>query len=307
MSLMVVGSVALDSVYSPAGQREEALGGSAVYFSLAADVFVPVRLVGVIGSDFPRPYVDLLRSRRIDLQGLQEVEGRSFRWAGSYGEDSNDRTTLRTELGVFADFHPSLPGSYRDSSYVFLGNIQPGLQREVLEQVEAPTLVAADTMDFWIEGQREELQETLEQIDVLVINDSELKQLAAEANLLKASRRVLSMGPERLVVKKGEHGAMLLWDRGCFWVPGLPLEEVRDPTGAGDSFAGGFMGHLARTDATDLKTLKEAIIYGSVMASFCVERFSAEGLLNKDWKTVQERYHRFLELVSVEEKCEPAG
>jgi sugar/nucleoside kinase (ribokinase family) len=304
VSLMVVGSIALDSVRTPAGHRDEALGGSAVYFSLAAAPFVPTRVVGVVGSDFPEEHLALLRRRGIDLEGLQYAQGRSFRWAGDYGEDPNDRETLRTELGVFKDFHPVLPPSYRDSRHVFLGNIQPRLQCEVLDQVTAPTLVAGDTMDFWIEGQRKELEETLQRIDVLVVNDTELRQLAGDANLLKASRKVLSMGPARLVVKKGEHGAMLLWEDDCFWVPGLPLDEVRDPTGAGDSFAGGFMGYLSQGDTIDVRRMKEAMIYGSVMASFCVEHFSVDGLVQPGKAQIRERYRRFVQLVSIEEKCE---
>jgi sugar/nucleoside kinase (ribokinase family) len=301
---MAVGSVALDSVETPADRREEALGGSAVYFSLAANPFVPTRVVGVVGTDFPEAHLDLLRSRGVDLEGLRKVEGRSFRWAGSYGHDPNDRETLRTELGVFKDFHPRLPTGYLDSRYVFLGNIQPALQLEVLEQAREPVLVAGDTMDFWIEGQRKDLEETLKHLDVLVINDAELRQLAGESNLLRASRKVLSMGATWLVVKKGEHGAMLLWDGGCFWVPGLPLEDVRDPTGAGDSFAGGFMGHIARVDMVDLRTLKEAMVYGSALASLCVEHFSVDGLVRADRTTIQERYNQFLNLVSMEAVCD---
>ncbi len=304
MSLMVVGSIALDSVRTPAGRRDEALGGSAVYFSLAAAPFVPTRVVGVVGSDFPEEHLALLRGRRVDLSGLQRMEGRSFRWSGDYGEDPNDRKTLRTELGVFKDFHPVLPPSYLDSRAVFLGNIQPRLQCEVLDQVASPSLVAGDTMDFWIESQRKELEKTLQRIDVLVVNDTELRQLAGDANLLKASRKVLSMGPTRLVVKKGEHGAMLLWEDGCFWVPGLPLDDVRDPTGAGDSFAGGFMGHLSQGDTNDVRRMKEAMIYGSVMASFCVEHFSVDGLVQVGKTQIRERYRRFVQLVSMEEKCE---
>jgi sugar/nucleoside kinase (ribokinase family) len=304
MSLMVVGSVALDSVRTPAGHRDEALGGSAVYFSLSAAPFAAARVVGIVGTDFPGEHLTLLRQRGIDLEGLQRAEGSSFRWWGDYGANPNDRQTLRTELGVFEQFHPVLPPSYRDSQHVFLGNIQPLLQQEVLNQVEAPVLVAGDTMDFWIEGQRRELEETLRRIDVLVVNDTELRQLTGEANLLRACRTALAMGPTWLVVKKGEHGAMLLWKDGCFWVPGLPLEEVRDPTGAGDSFAGGFMGHLSRGDATDVRRMKEAMIYGSVMASFCVEHFSVDGLVQADRVGIRERYRRFLQLVSMEEKCE---
>ncbi len=304
MSLMVVGSVALDSVQTPAGRRAEALGGSAVYFSLAAAAFAPARLVGVVGSDFPAEHVALLKGKGVDLAGLQRLEGRSFRWSGSYGEDPNDRQTLRTELGVFEDFHPALPPSYVDSRYVFLGNIQPRLQREVMKQVARPALVAGDTMDFWIEGQRKDLEETLSLMDVLVINDAELRQLAGESNLLRACRIVLEMGPTRLVVKKGEHGALLMWDGGCFWVPGLPLEDVRDPTGAGDSFAGGFMGYVAQVGSADLRSLKEAMVYGSVMASFCVEHFSVDGLLDTDGQRIRHRYREFMQLVSMEEKCE---
>jgi sugar/nucleoside kinase (ribokinase family) len=304
MSLMVVGSVALDSVKTPAGGRDEALGGSAVYFSLSAAPFVATRVVGIVGTDFPGEHLALLRQRGIDLQGLQQAEGKSFRWWGDYGENPNDRKTLRTELGVFEHFHPVLPPAYCDSRHVFLGNIQPVLQREVLDQVEAPSLVAGDTMDFWIEGQREELEETLRRIDVLVVNDTELRQLTGEANLLRASRSALAMGPTRLVVKKGEHGAMLLWEDGCFWVPGLPLEEVRDPTGAGDSFAGGFMGYLSQRNTVDLQRMKEAMVYGSVMASFCVEHFSVDGLLQAGTDQIRDRYRRFVQLVSMEEKCE---
>ena len=279
MSLLVVGSVAFDALETPFGKVERTIGGAATYFSVAASYFTHVNLVGVVGDDFTAREAAIFRNRRIDISGLERAPGKTFFWAGRYTDNLNDRVTLATELNVFADFAPKLPPSYRDSSYIFLANIDPTLQRSVLSQVRRrPRLVALDTMNYWIERTPAELRKTLRHVQVLMINDSETRQLSSEHNLLRAARHIFRLGPRTLVIKRGEHGAMMVHARSVFSVPAFPLDEVHDPTGAGDSFAGGFMGYLASEGSTSDAALRRAMVYGSVMGSFAVERFGLDRL-----------------------------
>ena len=278
MALLVVGSVALDSLETPFGRREDVLGGSASYFSVCASFFGPTRMVAVVGEDFPEEHARFFASRGVDVGGLVRRPGRTFRWKGRYEFDLNTAHTLDTQLNVFADFRPDLPAHYRDSDYVFLGNIDPDLQRAVLDQVRAPRFVACDTMNFWISSKRESLIETLRRVDMLFVNDAEVRQLAEEHNVVKAAKRVLSLGPRAVVVKRGEHGALFFSGDEVFAASAYPLPEVFDPTGAGDSFAGGFMGYVAHRRREDHATLRRAIVLGSVLASFTVEQFSLDRL-----------------------------
>ena len=300
MSILCVGSVALDSVETPFGKADRVLGGSAVYFSAAATVFNPVQLVGVVGDDYPVDELRFLEERGADLSGIEHATGKSFFWAGRYHYDLNTRDTLDTQLGVFAEFEPKIPDSFRDARFVFLGNIDPALQHDVLNQVTAPEVVACDTMNFWIEGAREPLLELLGRVRILMVNDEEVRQLAGQANLLKAARWVQDQGPEIVVVKKGEHGAILFTDDWMFHVPGFPLEEVFDPTGAGDSFAGGFMGHLARSGEVTPATLRQAMVFGSALGSFACERFSVERLQELHTDDVAARVEEFRRLTAFE-------
>jgi sugar/nucleoside kinase (ribokinase family) len=274
MSLLVVGSVALDTIETPFGRVEDALGGSATFFSAAASLLSPVQLVGVVGEDFPVNELAFLRERGVDFRGLERKPGESFRWSGVYNFDLNSRETLETRLGVFADFQPRIPAEFHDARWIFLGNIDPDLQYDVLEQVAAPELVVCDTMNYWIEGKRESLLRLIRRVDVLLVNDSEARELSGEYNLLRAARWIQANGPRMVIVKKGEHGAVLFTEGSIFFAPGFPLEEVFDPTGAGDAFAGGFMAHLARSDDLTPDNLRRAMVYGSAMGSFAVERFS---------------------------------
>lgn len=301
MSLLVVGSVALDSVKTPFGQVEEALGGSATYFSVAASYFSEVSLVAVVGWDFPDEHLELLRERSVDLEGLQRVEGKSFRWRGEYGYDLNEARTLETQLNVFQSFKPVIPERYRDAQYVFLANIDPDLQRDVLDQVRAPTLVACDTMNFWIEGKPESLKETLKRVDILIINESEVRELAKEANIVKAAKTILSWGPKTLIIKRGEYGALRFSNHEIFSAPGFPLELVYDPTGAGDSFAGGFMGYLANVKELSEVHIRRAIIFGSTMASFNVEDFSLNRLKELTLPEIEKRFRAFKGLAHFED------
>lgn len=279
MSLLVVGSVAFDALETPFGKVERTVGGAATYFAVAASFFTRVNLVGVVGDDFTAREAAIFRNRRIDISGLERASGKTFFWAGRYTDNLNDRVTLATELNVFADFAPKLPPSYRDSSYIFLANIDPTLQRSVLSQVRRrPRLVALDTMNYWIERTPAELRKTLRHVQVLMINDSETRQLSSEHNLLRAARHIFRLGPRTLVIKRGEHGAMMVHARSVFSVPAFPLDQVHDPTGAGDSFAGGFMGYLASQGSTSDAALRRAMVYGSVMGSFAVERFGLDRL-----------------------------
>ena len=302
MDLLVVGSVALDSVKTPFGQVTEALGGSATYFSYAASFFTSVGVVATVGEDFPPEHLDLLRGRSVDLSGLQVARGQTFRWVGEYGYDLNEARTLATHLNVFADFKPRLPEGLRTPSFLFLANIAPELQREVLRQVARPRLVALDTMNFWIEGKREALLKVVGEVDALVVNEGEARQLAQEANLIKAALTLHGYGPRTVVIKRGEYGALMVNGGRFFFTPAYPLESVFDPTGAGDTFAGGLMGYLARQGQTDEATLRRAIVYGSVMASFAVEDFSLERLKRLKESEIGARFESFQELVSFEGK-----
>ena len=301
MQILVVGSVAYDTVRTPFGAVTEVLGGSAAYFSVAAAFFTDVRLVAVVGEDFAEEHLHLLRERRVDLEGLSRVPGRTFRWRGEYGFDLNEAKTLETHLNVFATFQPCIPPAYRESEVVFLANIDPDLQREVLGQVAAPRLVAADTMNFWIMGKPESLRETLKQVHTLLINDAEARMLAGEPNLVKAARKLLSWGPQSLVIKRGEYGALMFSDGWWFSAPALPLEQILDPTGAGDSFAGGFLGYLANTGNFSLDNIRKAVIMGSVMASFAVEDFSLNRLTRLTYPEIEARYREFKALVHFED------
>lgn len=302
MGLLIVGSLGLDTVITPFDRVEDALGGSATYISLAASYFSgPVELVGVVGKDFPDEYVKLLEDHNVDLEGLQKEEGKTFRWGGKYHYDLNVRDTLFTELNVFEKFDPVIPEKFRKSKYVCLGNIDPTLQLKVLEQMIDPQLVVCDTMNYWIEGMKEELLQLLKRVDVLIINDSEARLLAQEPNLIKASKMIRDLGPQTLIIKKGEHGAMLFTDDTIFSAPAYPMEMIFDPTGAGDSFAGGFTGHLFKTRDLSPNNLKCAVIYGSSMASFCVEKFSTKGLEELSTLKIHDRYREFLNISRIDE------
>lgn len=295
--LAVVGSVALDSVTTPFGKVREVLGGSATYFSYAASFFTTVRLVATVGDDFPAEHLRLLKERGIDMTGLQTSRGRTFRWVGEYGFDLNEARTIDTQLNVFADFRPMLPSSLKKTPFLFLANIAPELQLDVLRQMERPQLTALDTMNFWIQGRREALLRVLPEVDVLLVNDGEARQLVKEPNLIKAAREILTLGPRTVVVKRGEYGAVMVSNGQFFFVPAYPLESVFDPTGAGDAFAGGFMGYIAAQGVVDQATVRRAIVYGSVMASFTVEDFSLNRLARLSTAEVERRYAGFQELV----------
>ena len=298
MSILVVGSIALDSVQTPFGKVKDALGGSATYFSVSASYFTKVNLVAVVGRDFPQRHVDLLEKHKINVQGLQKVEGKTFRWAGHYMKDLNQAETTKTELNVFSDFKPQIPKAYTDSKYVFLANIDPELQLKVLSQVKKPKLVACDTMNFWISSKPEALKKLFKHIDFVVINEAEVKQLAKDKNLITAAKKILALGPKALVIKRGEYGSMFFEKNGVFCAPALPLEKVSDPTGAGDTFAGGFMGYLSKCDNLNSKNFRKAIVYGSVMASFNVEGFSLSNLDKLTWAKIQNRFKQFESLTS---------
>ena len=303
MSVLVVGSLALDSIETPFGSAKDKVGGSATFISAAASYFnSPIRLVGVVGGDFPQEGIDFLERRNVDLEGLQVIrEGKTFRWAGRYHYDLNERDTLSTDLNVFEKFDPVIPEKYRKNNIICLGNIDPVLQRRVLDQVEKPRFVVCDTMNYWIERKNEELRETLKQINVLILNDSEARLLSHEPNLFKAGRTIRQMGPSVVIVKKGEHGALLLTDQLVFSAPAYPMENILDPTGAGDAFAGGFVGWLARTDDMSEENLKRAVIYGSTLASFCVEKFGVDGLADLTYLSIQDRFRQFRELSRFDE------
>jgi sugar/nucleoside kinase (ribokinase family) len=289
--VLVVGSVALDTVRTPFGEAAGVLGGAASYASVAASFFTPVRMVGVVGEDFPDTYIADLGRRQIDLSALRRAPGQTFRWSGYYEFDLNQAHTTATELNVFQAFRPELPEAHRRSPFVFLANIDPALQLYVLDQVRQPKLVACDTMNYWIEHARDKVMEVLARVDIALINDAEARELSGKSNLIAAARAVLDAGPGAVVIKKGEHGALLLSHDSYFAAPGYPLEEVRDPTGAGDTFAGGLIGHLARVGETDDAALRRAVICGSVMASFTVEDFSLRRLLRLSPEEIAERYH----------------
>jgi cytidine kinase len=298
MAVLIVGSIALDSIKTQTEEHPDLLGGSASYAAVSASFFQPVDLVGIVGSDFPKYHLDFFQERQIDLTGLQIVEGKTFRWSGEYEADMNKRRTLHTELNVFETFSPDLPATYRSASVILLGNIGPDLQNHVLDQSERPAFVIADTMDLWITIAQPELIKLLSRIDLLVLNDSEARQLTEEGNLIKAAKKVLDLGPKYVAIKKGEHGCLLFSRTEFFSCGAYPLEEVKDPTGAGDAFAGGFAGYLASLNQTqfDFADLKRAVVHGTILASFCVESFSLYRLIELTKSELQSRYERFRDM-----------
>ena len=302
MTVLVVGSVALDSVETPFGKASDVLGGSGTFFSASASHLAPVQLVGVVGSDYPVEQLEPLAKRGVDLAGLERAEGQSFRWRGRYRHDLNSAETLETHLGVFSNFRPKIPPQFRNAPFVFLANIDPRLQIEVLSQVQRPKLVACDTMNFWIESRRPELLTLLGQVDLITLNDGEARQLTEKTNLIKAARWIMDRGPSHVIIKKGEHGAFMFTRDTVFFAPAYPLEDVFDPTGAGDSFAGGFMGYLAKTGDLSEPNLRRAVIYGSAMGSFAVEKFSIQRLLDLTPDDISRRVADFRRLVAFEEE-----
>jgi sugar/nucleoside kinase (ribokinase family) len=299
MSLLVVGSVALDSIFTPFGETADALGGSAVYFSVAGSILHPVQVVGVVGQDYPYAELERLAARGIDWSGVERADGESFRWKGKYSYDLQSRETLETRLGVFADFQPKLPASFRSARFLFLGNIDPDLQLGVLEQVHKPELVVCDTMNYWIQSKKAALLRLLSRVDVLMVNDGEARELSGDWNIHRAGRWILGHGPKRVVIKQGEHGALLIEANRTFYVPAFPLEVVFDPTGAGDAFAGGFMAYLARTGLVTEDNLRRAMVYGAAMGSFAVEQFGIRGFEEVDLATVEARVRAFQDLTHV--------
>jgi sugar/nucleoside kinase (ribokinase family) len=294
---LIVGSLAFDDLEMPTGTYESVLGGAATYSSITASLLTGVRLVGVVGHDFPAAALTDLERRGVDTAGVERAEGKTFRWRGRYSPDLSSRTTLDTQLNVFADFRPKIPTSFRSSPFVLLGNIHPALQLEVLSQVERPKLVIADTMNFWIQGEPKLLGEVLAKIDLLVINDEEARELTGIHNLVKAAHDIRRRGPSRLIIKRGEHGALYFDDAGVFFAPGYPLEDVLDPTGAGDSFAGGLLGYIARIGDVDPHTMRRAIYFGSALGSFCVEGIGPSRLLEIGPKELAKRMQQFMALV----------
>jgi len=301
MSLLVVGSVAFDSVETPFGKVEDALGGSATFFSTSASYFTDIRLVAVVGEDFSERHINFLKTKNIDIKGLERAKGKTFRWSGRYDYDLNTAHTLKTELNVFESFKPKLPEEYKDSDVVFLANIDPDLQRDVLSQVRNPQVVAADTMNFWIEGKRESLLKTLKSVNILIINEAEARELAKEPNLIKAAKKISSFGPKTIVIKRGEYGVLMFSGESIFSAPAYPLESVFDPTGAGDTFAGGFMGYLTSIRDWSEKSMRKAIIMGSVMASFAVEDFSLNKIKSLDYSEIEARFREFKRLSHFED------
>jgi sugar/nucleoside kinase (ribokinase family) len=296
-SLLVVGSVAVDDIDGPYGWQRDQLGGSASFIAVAASYFTPrTSMVAVVGDDFPQEHIEMFRSRGVDTSGIERRTGKTFRWVGRYAPDLATRQTLDTQLGVFAQFQPKLTDAHRAAELVFLGNIDPALQLQVVDQVRRPLLIAADTMNFWITGHREALLATLHRVHLLIINDEEARQLAGQHNLVRAAAVIRHMGPHSVVVKRGDAGALLFHEGGVFAAPALPLAEVRDPTGAGDAFAGGFIGYLAHAGRFDAATVRTAMSYGSVMGSFSVEQFSLDGLRNLTPALIQERFDAFHDL-----------
>ncbi len=300
MSLTVVGTVALDTVETPFGKIEEGLGGSATHFGISASFFTPLSIVAPIGEDFPEKHLEFLSSRSIDLEGLQRLPGKSFRWTGRYEHDLNVAHTLDTQLNVLLQFSPRLSPKMLTHKFLFLGNIDPKTQLDVIQQFESPPFIAADTMNYWIKDFRPQLLETLSKVNMLIINEAEARLLANEPNILKASQKIRRMGPNILIIKRGEYGALIFQNNQIFNAPGLPLEEIMDPTGAGDSFAGGVMGYLVKTEDLSFTNLKKAVIYGSVMASFMVEQFSLDRLRTLKQEEIEERYRIFCDLAHFE-------
>ena len=301
MTVLVVGSVALDSVETPFGKADDVIGGSGTFFSASASLLAPVQLVGVVGDDYPMAQLEPLKARGVDMAGLEQATGESFRWRGRYRHDLNSAETLETRLGVFSHFSPKIPAQFKDAPFVFLGNIDPRLQLDVLKQVNKPKLVACDTMNFWIESRRPDIIELIKHVDLITLNDAEARQLTDCSNLVKAARWIMERGPSMVIIKKGEHGAFLFKGTSIFFAPAYPLEAVFDPTGAGDSFAGGFMGYLARTGDLSDANLRRAVVYGSAMGSFAVEKFSVERLLEIDMSDLLSRVAEFRRLVAFDE------
>lgn len=300
MSIIVVGSMAFDAIETPFGKSDKIVGGAATYISLAASNFThPVKIISVVGDDFPQDAMETLKARKAELEGVQIKKGeKSFFWSGKYHLDMNSRDTLATELNVLADFEPVVPDSYQGSEFLMLGNLNPGVQLSVIKQLkQRPKIIAMDTMNFWMDSALDELLEVIKLIDILLINDSEARQLSGEYSLVKAAHKILELGPRYLVIKKGEHGALLFNKNNAFYAPALPLEDVFDPTGAGDTFAGGFIGHLARTRDISFENMKTGIVIGSAMASFCVEKFGTERLLELSEKDIENRIRQFIDLV----------
>ena len=303
MSLLVIGSVAFDAIETPFGKTDKIIGGAATYISLSSSYLEDnINLVAVVGGDFPKADIQLLESHGIDTEGLQIKEDeKSFFWSGKYHNDMNNRDTLNTELNVLENFDPIIPSSYQNSDYVMLGNLSPDVQRTVIERMEnKPKLIAMDTMNFWMDIAQESLNQTIAMVDVLIINDEEARQLSGEYALVKAAKKIMAMGPRFLIIKKGEHGALLFDSESVYFCPDLPLEEVFDPTGAGDTFAGGFIGYLASTDDVSFDNMKRAVIYGSAMASFCVEKFGTERLVNLSKSEIKSRVQQFIDLSQVQ-------
>jgi sugar/nucleoside kinase (ribokinase family) len=307
MSILVVGSVAFDDVTSPSGTVKNILGGAATYFSLAASYFTQVRVVAVVGEDFSAEHEAVFTKRKIDIRGIEHAAGKTFRWGGNYSDNLNEAKTTFTDLNVFESFHPQIPQEYADSEFLFLANIQPTLQANVKRSMSGAKLTGCDTMNYWINSARKELAETLQLVNVLLINDTEVKMLAHETNLPRAAQKVLAMGPQALVIKHGEYGATIFFREGAFGIgrhpfraPTLPIEEVKDPTGAGDSFAGGFMGYIASQEELNREVLKRALFYGGVMGSFAVERFGTERLQSLTREEIEERFQIFRELTHLE-------
>lgn len=297
--VLVVGSIALDDVRTPFGERKNSLGGSAFYFALAAAHFTDVALVAVAGRDYPASARQLLRTRGVNIDGLETADGKTFRWGGHYHQDINERDTLYTELNVFADFRPRIPADYCQIPYLFLGNIQPALQLDILSQMNHPKFVTLDTMELWIKSTVKDLRRVISKTDLLLINDSELRLITGEYNLRKGLKRVHQMGPQYVIIKQGEHGAYLSSRKSLFYAPAYPVEQPTDPTGAGDSFAGGLLGYLAANDTRSFRNLKKALLYGSIMGSFLVEHFSADGLLHLTKRQIDDRYRYLRKLVSL--------
>jgi sugar/nucleoside kinase (ribokinase family) len=302
MSVLVVGSVALDSVETPFGKADDVLGGSANFFAASASHLTKVSVVGVVGNDYPMAQLDQLKKRGVDFSGLETADGPSFRWRGRYSHDLNSAETLETHLGVFSHFSPKIPEALRSSPYVFLANIDPRLQLDVLEQMKSPKLVACDTMNFWIQSRRPELIKLLERVDLVTLNDGEARQLTEKANLVQAAEWILARGPKHVIIKKGEHGAFMFTRNTIFFAPAFPLESVFDPTGAGDSFAGGFIGYIAKTGDLSEANLRRAVVHGSVMGSFAVEKFSIERLMTVTKAEIDQRVRELRKLVTFEEE-----
>ncbi|HEY8785104.1 MAG TPA: PfkB family carbohydrate kinase [Candidatus Limnocylindria bacterium] len=297
--ILVVGSLAYDDVHTPYDSRREVLGGAASYFSLAACLYAPVRLMGVVGDDFRASDLERLRTKGIDLAGVEHAKGKSFRWLGRYAHDLATAETINTDLGVFGDWEPTIPPAFVDSEFVFLANILPEIQRRMLEQVRSPRAVALDTMNYWIERRRDALADVMTRVDIVTINEAEARQFCGTHSVVKAARQILALGPRAVIIKRAEYGALLLTAHRVFWTPAYPLDEVRDPTGAGDAFAGGLLGHLAQAGKLDDRTLCRAVLHGTVCASFAVEEFSVDGIERADLRAVERRVGELEALVTV--------